>query len=308
MGYKTLTTLFCLIFALNNLNAQEKINLDDIRLDRSVYIFYGSRPIIKSDEAGIALATDDISSTTAPMFSTFTIHKKKDANTYVIRFQSWSTKKGIFESESNHNKNLTKALTYNYLAPTGTQNTFQGKSKIDDKTAFVVGLREEAFFTISTEDLKNYAYVYKPKPKTEFNYGTISYLARIRPKIGGVNSRWSTDLNLGLTAGIRKNYGKNIGLSLLGGLSITKVNLDSISTNGAIMTTSEKPALTYSLNLLFSYQNFSIGFGIGKDWINADSKETSSWIYNKKIFYSIGFGINIFRSSSNENTTARQDQ
>ncbi|MCB0524157.1 MAG: hypothetical protein R3A50_07075 [Saprospiraceae bacterium] len=74
------------------------------------------------------------------------------------------------------------------------------------------------------------------------------------------------------------------------------------------MTTGKKPALTPSLNLLFSFQNFSIGFGKGMDWINADSAESTSWIYNKKICYAVGFGINIFRSSSNESTTAREDQ
>ncbi len=309
MRKKILITLIVTIFILaSNLRAQEKINIDDIKLDRSVYIFYGSPPVTKSDQAGTALTADDITSAIAPMYSTFTIHKKKGANTYVIRFQSWSTKKNLFESESSHTKNLTKALTYNYLAPSGTQATFQGKSKIGEKTTLITGLREEAFFTISAQDLKDYAYVYNPKPKYEFNYGTISYLARMRPQIGTVAGRWSTDLNLGLTAGIKRNYGKNVGLSLLAGLAVTKVNLDSVSTNGVVKTTSEKPALTPSLNLLFSFQNFSIGFGIGMDWVNEDSKETSSWIYNKKVFYAIGFGINIFRSSSNENTTARQDQ
>ena len=302
------TLCICLTILTFKMYAQEKINLDDVKLDRSIYIFYGTPTITKSDEAGTALGTDDFKKTIPPIYSTFTIHKKLDANTYIIRFRSWSTQKGIFESDGNHKKNLMKALTYNYVVPTGTLTTFQGKTKTDDKTNIVTSLKEEAFFTIAVQDLKDYAYVYNPKPKYEFNYGTISYLGRMRPKVGDVSGRWSTDLNLGLTAGLRRNIGKNVGLSLLAGLAITRINLDSISTNGIVRSTSEKPAFTPSLNMLFSFQNFSVGFGIGMDWINEDSKETSAWIYNKKLFYAVGFGINIFRTSSNENGTTKQDQ
>jgi hypothetical protein len=297
-----------LIISFSKIYSQDKINLDDIKLDRSVYIFYGTPDVIKTDDKGNPLTTDDFLNSTAPNNSTFTIHKKMDDDTYIIRFRSWSTRKGLFEDDANFNKKLTKALKYNYVVPAGTFATFQKKIKPSERLDVVTTLAEEAFFTVSTQDLKEYAYIYNPKPRYEFNYGTISYLARMRPKIGLISGKWSTDLNLGLTAGLRRNFGNNIGLSILAGLAITKINLDSVSTNGTIKSTSEKPAFTPSLNMLFSYQNFSVGFGIGMDWINEDSKETSAWIYNKKIFYAVGFGINIFRTSSNEKTTASQDQ
>ncbi|SHF76666.1 hypothetical protein [Flavobacterium defluvii] len=301
--------LVCIILSFISLksHSQEKINFDDIKLDISKFIFYGKPDITKCDGSGTVLESDDYAATNAPLYSTFTIHKKQGDN-YIISFLDWSTSKSMFKSEDTYNKNLVKALTYNYLAPKGTFEAFNSKTKSNDKNITVTTLRKEAFYLISKNDLKEYAYKYDPKPSYEFNYGTISYLARMRPKVGNIPGKWSTDLNLGLTAGVRKNIGKNFGLSLLAGIGITKISLDSISTKGVVKTTSEKPALTPSLNLLFSYQNFSIGFGAGMDWINEDSKESSAWIYNNKIFYGIGFGINIFQSSSNQNKTELQIQ
>jgi hypothetical protein len=286
--------------------AQRKINLNDVKFDISTYIFYGQPTLEKTDGEGRPLTADEFATVSAPLYSTFTIHKAVDNDeTYIIKFKRWSTRHGVFESKQTHVSNLKKALIYNHVVPKETTSTFNAKSK-GEKSDLVIGLEEEAYFEISKDDLLKYAYEYNPLKRLEFSYGTISYLARMRSKVGDIPGKWTTDLNLGVTAGVRLNFTKNVGLSLLGGLAISKINLDSISTKGLIKNTSEKPAFTPSLNLLFSYQNFSVGFGIGMDWINQDSPETKEWIYNNQIFYSIGFGINIFKTSDNESEQADQ--
>ncbi len=152
------------------------------------------------------------------------------------------------------------------------------------------------------------SYVFNPKPSYEFTYGTITYLARIRQAVDSVPGRWSSDLNLGLTAGIKKNLPNNMSISFSGGISFTRINLDSISTRGIVKSSLDKPALTTSLNLLFSYKSFSLGVGRGWDWINEDSKESKAWVYNKKGFWSIAFGFNIFNSENNDKRTSNSAQ
>lgn len=306
MKTRHLLLVISLIFiSIDNVLSQGRINLDDINYDKTVYIFYGTPPITKCDQDGTLLNNDITNKTVAPYNATFTVHRVKGTSEYIIRFKPWSIRKGCFEKNKSHNKNIKKALQFNYLS---IKSEIEGLKSTKELEEIPSGLKDEAFFIISREELRNHAYIYNPKPKYEFSYGTISYLARMRPRIGNVAGRWSTDLNLGFTAGIKKNYGESVGMSLLAGLSITKINLDSVSTRGVVKSTSEKPALTPSLNLLFSYQNVSIGLGMGFDWLNEDSQETTAWIYNKRIFYCVGLGINIFRSSANENITSRADQ
>ena len=121
---KPLIFIFSLVL-LNKTYSQEKINLDDIKLDRSVYIFYGTPPITKTNDEGTDLTTDEFKKSTAPLYSTFTIHKKDaSSDCYIIRFQSWSTKKGAFESEQNHIKNLKKAMAYNFIVPVSVSSPY----------------------------------------------------------------------------------------------------------------------------------------------------------------------------------------
>lgn len=283
-------------------HAQVRINLDDVKFDLSRYIFYGRPPITKCSEDGTALSGDEHYQTTAELYSTFTVHRKLADGNYVIRFEAYSTNKGVFEKQSHHEENLRKAMKFNFVAPAGTTNNFQSS---DNKASLVKNLLSEAFFIVSEQGLKDFAYVYNPRSNYEFSYGTISYLARIRPRVDDTPGKWSTDFNLGLTAGIRGNYGKNVGVSLLFGISITKVVLDSFSTRGYVRTTSEKPSFTPSLNALISYRNFTIGFGAGMDWI---SENTENWLYNRRLFFAVGFGINIFSSSADSDTTVDDDQ
>lgn len=298
----------CLTFiTLNKSYCQQKINFEDIKFDISKFIFYGTPSLTKCNEKGSPLgAADEFTILTAEMHSTFYIHRKLNESTYVIRFIPYSTKKGLFESKDTHEKNLNKAERFNYLTPPNTTNSIAAKKKESQKSSIVRNLVDDAFFIISLQDLKDYAYQYNPVQKYDFSIGTISYLARMRPEVKGVASRWSTDLSLGVAAGIRRNYGENAGLSLLMGIAVTKISLDATSTGGVVTGSTEKPALTPNLNLLFTYKIFSVGVGVGLDWINEDSPETKAWIYNKRAFYAVGFGINIFSQSTGK--TAKQDQ
>lgn len=312
MKKKLLATIMLILFSIGAF-CQEKINLTNINYDKTIYIFNGFRPnIIKCDVTG-STEIDDVNKNKVlipPHNSTFFVHSKitKDNKTlYVIQFRQWTKNRGI-SRESTAIDNLSKRSTFNFISNSSTINELSKKSSFSDKKILIDNITVEAFFLIEEKDLADHAYIFNPKPSSEFTYGTITYLARIRQAVDTVPGRWSSDLNLGLTAGIKKNFSNNFSVSLVGGIAYTRINLDSISTRGTVKSSLDKPALTTSLNVLFSYKSFSLGFGRGWDWINEDSKESKSWVYNKKGFWSIAFGFNIFNSENNDNRTSNSDQ
>ena len=287
--------------------SQKPFSENDLDFRSKRYIFTGSPIITKSDLEGNELSHDQFYKVRAQINSTFTVIEQYHAQ-YLIQVIDYNISKGMFESEYNHVQNLEKSLKYNTVTPAATFNSFRAATDTSGKTEVAkVAQPNEAYFLVTKDDLEKFAVEYNPKPRFEFAFGTISYLARMRPGVSGSPGKWTTDLSLGLAAGASWNINKNNSLGLLAGVAITKISLDSLSTRGVVTSVSEKPALTPNLNLLYSYKNFSVGVGVGMDWINDESKESRAWIYNNRLFYAVGFGINIFRSN-NEEETAAEDQ
>lgn len=110
--------------------------------------------------------------------------------------------------------------------------------------------------------------------------------------------------NLGFAYGIKRNFNKNWGVAALGGISFSKAKIDSLSTSPSIDKNIEKISLSPTLNILCNYKNFFIGIGAGFDWINLDDEESKKWVYNKKIFYAIGIGMNLFSRSTSDTPKA----
>ncbi|MFT3748651.1 MAG: hypothetical protein QM768_10055 [Agriterribacter sp.] len=146
------------------------------------------------------------------------------------------------------------------------------------------------------------------KPRGEWNYGTL-----IQPfKFRSNPSFFTTDLSLGAVVGYQflqvRQTKWNAGI--YGGLSLTKVILDSLSTGGTVRTNTERPAFTPSINLLLGYGNvFSITAGIGWDIINKTSSIEKSWVYQGKSWIGLGIGIKLFTPNIDKTITSeRQDQ
>ncbi len=305
---------------------QEIINVDAVKFDNDVFIFEGMPTITKCDQAGIPTAAPNKEQ--APLNATFTIHRLIAGSTnYVIKFKGWETsKKGFLSSvEKALPENIDKARKFNFIqvalpavpAPPALPpivNKFNSSNGAKTKAPAPAALGaneivyEDAYFIISKSDLLLYAKKYNPIPKVDFTFGTIAYLARIRPRVDGISSKWSTDLSGGVAYGPRFRLNRNWGISLLGGVTITKVNLDAISTRGYLSESVEKVALTPMLNTLFNYKNFTFGGAIGFDWINEDTEESKAWVYNKKLFWSFGIGFNIFTSTEEQKVTNSSDQ
>ena len=313
-------TFFGIVLNYSTLYAQEKINFDDLQV-QDVFIFSKKQPNIrKCKRDGTLLAP--VQSYPAPINATFNIIDKSGANDYIIQINFWKTKNIIKNPLTN---NIAKALLYNYndisapavLAlrnasiPVEKLNTSTGtKYSTKDRTSktdeiFV----EDAYFLISKNDLLLSAVTYNPESKINFVFGTVAYLIKVRPRVsGGIDSRWESFSSVGITYGPQFKLNKNWGISTLGGLAFSKINLDkeSVRSTDVNYVVPEKIAVTPSFNLLFNYKQFSFGGALGMDWINQNKDETNKWIYNKKLFWTVGLGFNLF-TSGETNTTEVAD-
>lgn len=287
---------------------QEKINGNKINVN-SQFIFDDFTKGVECTEEGSVVS--GAVPVPLPVDAIFTIKGKSD-NKYIVKFVRWSLNKsniannlGYYYKESREFNTLRTAYT-NTLFDTNTGKVTKGTQEVianrkrEENTESNILEVTERYFLVEKNDLLLNGVVYHPIPKYEFVFGTITYLARIRPSVKDISSTWSTDLNLGIAYGVRRNFNKNWGLAALGGFSISKIKIDSLSTSPSIKRTIEKVSLSPTLNILANYKKFFVGFGIGIDWINLDTEEAKKWVYNKKPFYAIGIGINLFSAGNND--------
>jgi len=143
-------------------------------------------------------------------------------------------------------------------------------------------------------------YIYTPT--WDINFGTLTTPFRFRNK----PSLYTNNVSLGATIAVTKKIYKNFSVGAVPGISLTKVELDKFSTNGAVDDKTERPALTPSFSLLFGFKSVNVTVGIGWDIVNKISDVEKSWLYNGKRWFGIGIGINLFSSNKENKNTAEQ--
>ncbi|MFP9117038.1 hypothetical protein ACLI08_04525 [Flavobacterium sp. RNTU_13] len=282
---KLLLTLF-MLFNIIEVFSQTPITEANIKYNTQQYILFGKPKIFKVDKGGNRIG--DHPMVFADLNMTFIIMNTFKHTGDTIYCQ--------IKIDKYPKKNLAKRMLYNfYSTDLNKLNSNEVLKSTKDTLEKYSKEKEDVYYIIKLDDILKYGYIYNPFTHWEFNFGTITYLTRIRPAIDGQKSRWSNDLSLGIAAGTKYNFSNNFSISLLGGLSISKVSLDELSTKGVATQVVEKPALTPNINLIGSYKFFSLGIGLGWDIVNNDTVESKAWIYNGKPFMGLCFGINIFQ-------------
>jgi hypothetical protein len=148
-------------------------------------------------------------------------------------------------------------------------------------------------------------------PRISFAVGAITMPIKLR--FGGKNGDGMTtryfnfegSINIGLSAGaaIRLNKSKFINrdfLNILAGFSITTVPVDSATTQGHIMTSTNTSAFTWSLTTLYQRDNFQAGLFFGIDYLAGETG--SKWVYKDKMWMGLGIGFSIFQSKKSTDT------
>ncbi|KLT70944.1 hypothetical protein [Flavobacterium sp. ABG] len=326
MKTKLLFLSIFLLFFLNGYTQVKRFTSDSPGYMKTTYIFTDAPKIVKVDDTGTEITDDENIPLRAPIGARFQVYNeiKNSRNVithFIIKFLYYNNTKRANSyltynvTETTDEKESRKSIKEEQLTP--AKATTAEEYKLTEKAAKTLNKEKlddlpDAYFKVPVSDLEKFAAVYVPQSKYHFAYGTISYLARIRPRTHDIPSKWSTDLSLGLAAGLRYDLTENWAITGLGGVAITRISIDKNSVRNLEITTPiEKPAITPNINAMISYKNFSFGLGAGFDWINRDgTPEASAWVYNKKLFYGISIGINVFTSNS-ENTVPQdgdQDQ
>lgn len=170
--------------------------------------------------------------------------------------------------------------------------------KIFDNSDF-----ENRLFGLTDLQIINYARIYDgDKPKWSFVSTAVTIPVKIRPgdgKNGDDKKRYfdfEGNVNIGLTAGIRKRISSNgtCYLSFFGGISIGSSKLTA--DNSSVTSETNVSTLTPFVGFMFEYNNFEIGLFTG--WDHASGKIGNSWDYNALPWLGVGLGYNIFTTKS----------
>lgn len=160
------------------------------------------------------------------------------------------------------------------------------------------------FFLLSPAVMVSSTSEYTITPIWDITFGTFTtpFKFRMSPFL------FTTNLNLGTSLCFQKPFATNFSWGIIGGLSLSSIILDSFSTKGTVMTSSERPAITPSLHGMIGYKMINLVAGFGWDFINKTSTIEQSWIYQGKMWIGIGIGVNLFTANNNTPATTSNAQ
>ncbi|WP_158800555.1 hypothetical protein [Pedobacter sp. L105] len=150
------------------------------------------------------------------------------------------------------------------------------------------------YFTLSSHKANTSVSAYADSiTKWTVSLGTLTNPFKLRPTKG----QFTSNLNLGTAIFAQYKFSENWAGGGILGISLTSITLDSASTTGHVLTTSERPAITPSVSFLIAYKNINFTLGVGIDYINTTTDIEKSWIFNKKPWIGFGIGISLFNGS-----------
>lgn len=217
-------------------------------------------PVVECDIEGNIL---DETVLVAPREAIFTKLRAKNADTVIVRFWDWET------GTEKYNK-------FNFTDKAGGTES------------------EQKYFLMLQKEFDEERVIPRYSSKPSFTAGTLIVPIKIRFN----EFDFSKDFTLGPTVGMRfrlNNYSENFG-NVLVGLGVTSVTLDSASTEGTILKTEDRPALTPSLGFLLEFNTVQVGLFTGIDYISDNS--ATNWNYHGKPWVSLGLGYTILTRQS----------
>lgn len=152
---------------------------------------------------------------------------------------------------------------------------------------------EVRYYRISENELDRWA---KPlAARFEPTYGTMTFPLKYRPQRGKVTK----DLTLSGLGGIQFNTPtRSLSVSLMAGVGISAVTVDSAGTDANILDAREVGAVTLPVGLVLQWQRLQVGLMMGWDWLLTGNEE--KWIYHGRHWLSAGIGISLFQPDGQE--------
>ena len=249
------------------------------------YIFDTDFPVYSCDALGANQSDSSITVYQGYLFKVVNVYIANAVTYLIIKFNQWP------KSDFKHR------LTYN-VKPSGN---LAALSDLDKKIQAKQVAAEEntIYFVIRQSDFASACSEYTSPRSVTVTFGTFTTPFKFRP----TKSLFTSDLTLGTVVYINLKYNDSFSHGLAVGISLTSVMLDSLSTNGKVTSSSDRPALTPSLSYVLTYKGISFTLGAGIDYINKTTPLERSWIFNNKPWIGFGIGVNLFGSTTGNNTT-----
>ena len=137
----------------------------------------------------------------------------------------------------------------------------------------------------------------------DIEFGTATIPIKIRP--GNKEKGIPFDFYGNFNAGVGLNIKVRNAFAVFGGISITSVPVDSLTTRGFLNSTTNAAALTPTFGLIKEVSGVQIGAFIGVDYLSRDLGK--NWLYQGRRWFGIGISANIFKISSGASEAETQE-
>lgn len=178
----------------------------------------------------------------------------------------------------------------------------QPKKFSDEDYKYISAETNNKYFLIDLADFNNKTSEYYGRDRS-FVWGFS--LLPIKLRFGGADRtfNYETSFSLGTNAGyeyqIKSRTKQSIGI--LAGIGISTVGITPETVNNYLDKATNVGALTPSLGLVYSYENFQIAIFSGYDIIPGELGK--NWQYRKTPWLGLGLGFTIFQKNKTANTS-----
>lgn len=138
-------------------------------------------------------------------------------------------------------------------------------------------------------------------PQSDFIFGLTTLPIKMRfgnPEVeNGKQKRYfdfAGEISLGISTGWRRRTDPINSFSVLTGIAITSVPIDSFTSKGLFTSPTNVSALTWHLGILYQHKVFQIGLFSGIDYLKGELGKR--WVYRHQPWLGIGLGIAILNT------------
>jgi len=241
----------------------------------------------------------------------FYVVKEHNNDSLLIKILDYTTDYPEKERDTSKNDDSLKTLKptsnfykYNYY---GSKDNFDilSSEKVNSRD---YGLKQK-YFIVSKKDIEKHS-SYRIAHSLNLAVMTFPFKARFNNQ---KLEDFTGSVNFGTAIGYKLNHRNDNpwNLSILGGFSISNINLDSVSVSNnhnLLSVTNDFTALSLSFGLMVQYNRIQIGVFTGVDHLKRINQSTFDWDYNGKPWYSIGIGYSIFTNEKEKKGKKNEKQ
>lgn len=212
----------------------------------------------------------------------FTIIRSESNGDKIIQFWKW---------DSTKVNNIPKMEKYNYV-------------DVNQKKGITIStdISNLKIFKIKNADFESNAIPYFNKGAWDWSSGIVVLPLKTRKS---PEFSYSKDFTLGLSGGakVRISNSNPTYLNFLYNIGISSVGIDSLSSKGNIKQPSDRAALTNAFGIVLENHSYQFGIFYGFDRLSSNDYKNTQWIYNRKPWFSIGIGYQIFSKDNKSKKT-----